>query len=281
MIIVALFFSIALAAQYGTLDVAVSTASVRQDYSSRANLSFSQKVSVKEFNQWLSKNGSLSSNYSNGKIISDKNFYKVTTTTKYMYGTNRTFITQLDFIHPDNFNAYAAYWQRQQELAQAERDKQDIMGALTALTAGYLLYQGGKAIVKGVGKTLENAGSNSGGGYIPSSSSGDGNSKTISKVKVEYSTYKYCDNAESAAAYKLYFISNGTTLSHPSKLTEKWSVISKDYSGKWWASCVDEGMSRWELLRNGTFEDAVKKYWKERWQSKYGEAREFEFVKEE
>lgn len=103
------------------------------------------------------------------------------------------------------------------------------------------------------------------------SSSTSGTSSSTTKIKIEYATWKYCEGS-----YRLYTYINDKLTSPPTKLTESYSVISRDKNNTWWTGCTGEMMNE-EIGKNLSLTEAIKAYYKLRFETSYG-AGTFELV---
>ncbi len=110
------------------------------------------------------------------------------------------------------------------------------------------------------------SGSNS--NYNAGSNSNSEVSKNL--IRIEISKKNYCNEPKSIFSYQFYTYINEELKSPPNKLSEKYSVISQDKNGIWWTGCVTEVLSREEIGKYSTLEDAIRKYYNMRYESSYG-----------
>lgn len=160
------------------IDDLVRNASLQQDYSSVIEFGEHSKITKKQLENWIEKNaisyvghsenpftsllGAVETllsnafdfgNTSSSQIV--KGFIQTEYTTRFMYGAHHTFASKLIFVKASQFRAYASFWEKQEQLARERQEQDKLIGTGLAILGGYLLYKGGEAVVKGVGKMLD------------------------------------------------------------------------------------------------------------------------------
>jgi hypothetical protein len=236
------------------IDAKINTATLMADYSSAVEFSIADNVLLSEWKKWLKNN--------NSNIYDPQNSMAITTANDWRFGANHTYLKKVAFIKEENLSAYLAYY----ENLKRESNERDNIKATMIL--GGLLYLG-KSAYDGIKDALSKP-LFSGSEGATSAGNNSNSTNTLNTIRIEISKKNYCNEPKSIESFKFYTYINDELTSPPNKIAESYSVISKDKNGVWWTGCVDESMSREEIGKFNTLEEAIKKYYKMRFESSKG-----------
>lgn len=258
--ILLLFFTIAKASDKKIYE-AYKNAKQYNDYSSEMNFEPSDKVTLKQFNKWLEKNGELisynastqtkfdigeeiglglASFFSDGnsyqlEIVKNTELIAIESKTIFMYGCSHDFVVKVNFLKKSNVKRYFSYIQQQIELQKQQNYESSLKQALVFGIGLKLLWEG----TKWVAKTAYDNGllSNNNSYYSSSDNSSSSSNNFVNsssqkreiEIIIKREDKKCCEYIENSICFDIYI--------DDKKQNYDVYTISQDKNGDWTTNC--------------------------------------------